>query len=57
MAKSQGARIVLKLDVTVDELLALQKNWKASGVRSLEEHVMKLLFAEPKEALEAPSAS
>ncbi len=49
---AEGCKIILKLDVTVDELLLIQKNWKASGCRSLQEHVLKILLVKPAQAAE-----
>lgn len=38
-----GCRIVMELDVSVDELLEIQKTWKASDMGSLEQYTLLLL--------------
>lgn len=44
---AEGVKLRFNLDVSVDELLQLQKNWKASGYRSLKEYALQLLLTEP----------
>lgn len=41
---SSGCRLILKLDFSVDELLAVQKSWHASGRGSLKEYARDLLL-------------
>lgn len=50
---ADGVSIRLHLDVSVDELLKIQKNWKESGCRSLKEYTLQLLLAESKKVQES----